>query len=62
MVTRHGGQTLQQLDQKDCAVSILGNIQSLSRQGTEPPALFDPTLSTGIGLADLQRSFPNSVL
>lgn len=56
MVTRQGGQTLQQLDQRGCAVFILGDIQSSSRQGVEPPGLADVASRRGIAPVHLHKS------
>lgn len=55
-----GGQTLEQVSQRDGRCPILGNIPSQVQQGSEQPDLVeDVTAYSGrVGVDDLQRSLP----
>lgn len=43
-------QTREQVAQRDCGVTIIGDIQSLVEHNSEQFALFDPTFEQGLGL------------
>jgi len=45
-----------------CEVSIHGNIENPTGQGSEQPATVDPAVSSGGEIDDLQRSLPMSAL
>lgn len=57
-----GGQTLEHVAQRCYRPSILRNIQNQTGLGLEQPALVDSVLSGGLGLQDVQRSFPTSAI
>lgn len=56
------GQILEEVFQQGCGFSILGDTQSSTGYGLEQPVVADPALSRGLGLHDLQRSFPFSTI
>ena len=55
-------QTLEEVAQRGCGVSILGDTQKPTGDGPKQLGLGDPTLSKGVGLDSLQRSLPTSTL
>lgn len=55
-----GDQTLAQVAQRGCGVSVLGDTQMLTEHGPEHPAVLGPACSE-VG-ADFQRSLPTSAI
>lgn len=54
------GQTLAQVAQSGCSISILGDTQHSRGHGPGKPAVALPTLSKGLVLGDLRRCLPAS--
>lgn len=55
-------QTLEQVAQKGCGISILADLQTPSGHDPGQAALADPALSRGVRLDKLHRSLPASVI
>lgn len=58
--TVRGSQTLAEVVQRSCGISILGDIQNMMRRSPGQPAVADAALSKGVGRDDLQRPPPAS--
>jgi len=57
-----GGQTLEQVAQKVCGVSILRDMQTPVGHGSGQPAVVEVVLSRRIGLDSLQTSLSTSTV
>lgn len=55
-----GGGTWEQIAQRGCEVSVLGDGQNLTVHSAGQPAPADSTLSTEAGLDNFQSSLPHS--
>lgn len=57
-----GHQTLEQVAQRGCGVSVLGESQNMCGHNLGQPTLVDSALSRGFDLDDLQSSLPTSTI
>lgn len=51
-------QTVEQVSQRHCEVTVFGDTQNPTGHSLEQPAGADPALSRKVGLDDLQRYLP----
>jgi len=58
------GETLEKVAQRSCGCPVIGSIQGQVVWGFEQPGLVKdvPAHGRGVGLDDLQRSFPTQIM